>query len=41
MKRTLMILAAAVIFLNTLVVPVTVKADAPTNTNCNGGVCKP
>jgi hypothetical protein len=41
MKRTLMILAAAVIFLNTLVIPTTVKADAPSSTSCNGGVCKP
>lgn len=42
MKRTLLVLAAALLFLNTLVVPTLVHADGnPTGTSCNGGMCKP
>ncbi|HKH97654.1 MAG TPA: hypothetical protein VJ999_00990 [Candidatus Sulfotelmatobacter sp.] len=41
MKRVLLALAAAVIFLNTMVVPSIARADAPGTTNCNGGMCKP
>lgn len=43
MKRMLLVLAAAVLFFNTLVVPTVVRADGnPTNTNCGGNsVCKP
>jgi hypothetical protein len=37
----LLILAAAVIFVNTLVVPNVARADNPGGTNCGGGVCKP
>jgi hypothetical protein len=41
-KRTLLVLAAALLFLNTLVVPTLVHADGnPTGTSCNGGMCKP
>jgi hypothetical protein len=41
MKRMLLVLAATVIFLNTLVVPNIARADGPVQTNCNGGICKP
>lgn len=42
MKRILLILAAAVLFVNTLVVPTVVKADGtPTTTNCGTTLCKP
>lgn len=42
MKRALLILGAAVIFLNTLVVPTTVRADGgATTTNCGKTMCKP
>jgi hypothetical protein len=41
-KRALFVLAAAVLFLNTLVVPTVVRADgAPTTTNCGNTICKP
>jgi hypothetical protein len=41
-KHMLLVLAAAVLFLNTLVVPTVVRADGtPTGTNCGGSVCKP
>jgi hypothetical protein len=36
MKRTLLIVAAAVLFLNTLVVPTVARADGGTG---NGGMC--
>jgi hypothetical protein len=43
MKRALLTLAAALILLNTLVIPAIVHADgAPEGTNCNGNaLCKP
>jgi len=43
MKRTLLILAAAVLFVNTLVVPTVVRADGGGNggTNCGATLCKP
>ncbi|MGA2743685.1 MAG: hypothetical protein ABSE44_03225 [Candidatus Sulfotelmatobacter sp.] len=42
MNRALLILAAAVLFVNTLVTPTSVRADgAPTQTNCGNTLCKP
>ena len=43
MKRVLLVLGAAILFLNTLVVPTAVRADGgATNTNCGGNsMCKP
>jgi hypothetical protein len=41
MKRMLLVLAAAVLFLNTLVVPTVVHADGVGGTNCGGKMCKP
>jgi hypothetical protein len=44
MKRTLLILAAAVLFLNTLVIPTVAHADGGAGaTSCGGGnnMCKP
>ena len=42
MKRVLLVLGAAVLFLNTLVMPTVVRADGGAGTtNCNGTVCKP
>ena len=42
MKRMLLVLAAAVLFLNTLVVPTVVRADGGgTGTNCGAKLCKP
>ena len=44
MKRMLLVLGAAVLFLNTLVLPTTLRADGGggTNTNCGGNtICKP
>ena len=43
MKRILLVVAAAVMFLNTLVIPTVAHADGtPTGTNCGGNaVCKP
>jgi hypothetical protein len=42
MKRTLLILSAAVVFLSTLVIPTAVKADGgPGSTNCGSTMCKP
>ena len=42
MKRALFVVAAAVLFLNTLVMPTVVRADGmPTNTNCGNTICKP
>jgi len=44
-KRVLLVLGAAILFINTLVLPTTVKADGGggSNTNCGGGtqICKP
>ncbi|MGB6989751.1 MAG: hypothetical protein WA232_18730 [Candidatus Sulfotelmatobacter sp.] len=43
MKRILLVVAAAVLFLNTLVIPPVVHADGgPGGTSCGGnGACKP
>ena len=44
MKRVLLVLGMAVLFLNTLVIPTAVRADGGVgSTNCGGGggVCKP
>lgn len=44
MKRVLLVLGAAILFLNTLVIPTVVRADGGggTGTNCGGtGLCKP
>jgi hypothetical protein len=42
MKRTLLVLAAAVLFLNTLVIPTVAHADGvPGGTSCGGQMCKP
>lgn len=43
MKRVLLVVAAALMFLNTLVVPTTLHADGtPAGTNCGGNtICKP
>lgn len=42
MKRILLILGAAVLFVNTLVIPTAVKADGgPGGTNCGTTLCKP
>jgi hypothetical protein len=41
-KRVLLTLGAAVLFLTTLVTPTLVKADGGGNTTgCSGGMCKP
>jgi hypothetical protein len=41
MKRMLLVLAAAVLFLNTVVIPTVAHADGVGSTNCNGKMCKP
>jgi hypothetical protein len=43
MKRVLLVLSAAVIFLSTLVVPTVVQADGggSNGTNCGKVMCKP
>ena len=44
MKRLLLVLGVAVLFLNTLVVPTVVRADGgggSTSCGSNGTVCKP
>ena len=43
MKKTLLILASAVLFASTLIVPSVVRADGGggSGTNCNGTLCKP
>lgn len=41
-KRMLLVVAAALMFLNTLVVPTVAHADGVGSTSCGGqGVCKP
>jgi len=42
-KRALLIVAAALMFLNTLVIPTVAHADGVGGTSCGGGsnVCKP
>jgi hypothetical protein len=42
MKRMLLVLATAMLFLNSFVVPTVVRADGGgTGTNCGGRLCKP
>jgi hypothetical protein len=42
MKRKLLVLAAALLFLNTLVIPTIAHADGgSTGTNCGKTLCKP
>lgn len=42
MKRMLLVVGAALIFLNTLVVPTAVRADGGAGTtNCGKTLCKP
>jgi hypothetical protein len=42
MKRLLLVLGTAVLFLNALVVPTLVHADGGAGgTNCDGKMCKP
>ncbi len=42
MKRTLLIVAAALMFLNTVVVPTVAHADGQAGANCSGQTaCKP
>jgi hypothetical protein len=41
-KRLLLVLGAAILFLNTLVVPTVVRADGgATTTGCGNSMCKP
>jgi hypothetical protein len=40
-KRILIVVAAALMLLNTLVVPTVAKADGVGGTNCGGRMCKP
>ena len=41
MKRVLLVLAAAVLFLNTIVVPTIAQAEGVGGTSCGGKMCKP
>lgn len=42
MKRMLLVVATAILFVSTLVTPTIVKADGGgTTTGCGGGMCKP
>ena len=41
MKRMLLVIGAAVLFLSTVVVPTAVRADGVGTTNCGGKMCKP
>lgn len=42
MKRVLLVLAAAILFVNTLVTPTAVHADGGAgSTNCGDKMCKP
>jgi hypothetical protein len=40
-KRILLILGAAVLFLNTMVIPTVARAEGPGGTSCGGTICKP
>ena len=40
-KRILLVIASAVLFINTFVAPTLVKADGVGGTSCGGGACKP
>jgi len=42
MKRALLLMfGAAILLLNTMVIPTLANADAPNSTSCGGTVCKP
>ena len=42
MKRALLVLGAAVLFVNTLIIPTVVRADGgSTGTTCGNTMCKP
>jgi hypothetical protein len=41
MKRVLLVVATAVVFLSTLATPTVVKADGGSTTGCGGRMCKP
>lgn len=42
MKRILLVVAAALMLVNTLVIPTVAHADGPISTSCGGnGECKP
>ena len=42
MKRIVLVVAAAVLFVSTFVVPTVVRADGgATSTSCGGHMCKP
>jgi len=40
-KRILLILGAAVLFVNTFLIPTIANADTPGGTSCGGTLCKP
>lgn len=41
-KKMMLVLAAAVLFVSTLAMPTVAHADgSPTGTSCGGGMCKP
>jgi len=40
-NRILLILGAAVLFVNTFVIPTIANADTPGGTSCGGTLCKP
>jgi hypothetical protein len=40
-KRILLILGAAVLFLNTMIIPTVARAEGPGGTSCGGTICKP
>jgi hypothetical protein len=40
-KRVLLVLAAAVLFLNTIAVPTIAHAEGVGSTSCGGSMCKP
>lgn len=41
MKKILLAIGAAVLFINTFVAPTLVRADGVGGTSCGGGMCKP
>ena len=40
-KRILLVIGAAVLFINTFVAPTLVKAEGANGTSCGGSMCKP
>jgi hypothetical protein len=40
-KRILLVIGAAVLFINTFVTPAPVRAEGVGGTSCGGGACKP